>query len=109
MMLRTGTARAAIASGLGAILRELGCGSQSCIWKCCGGTEQFRTYRRTGWVYHAGMPLSLLFWVLMVIWLVFGWWGAQPTAPPWSRFGGSLLNFILFAILGWAVFGAAIK
>lgn len=55
------------------------------------------------------MPLSILFWVLMVIWLVFGWWGLQPTAPPWSRFGGSLLNFVLFAILGWAVFGAAIK
>lgn len=55
------------------------------------------------------MPLSILFWVLMIIWLVFGWWSNTPTAPPWSRMGGTFLNWVLFAILGWQVFGPAIK
>jgi len=55
------------------------------------------------------MPLGILFWVLMIIWLVFGYWSNLPQSPPWSRFGGSILIFVLMAIIGWQVFGPAIK
>ena len=56
------------------------------------------------------MSREILFWVLMLIWLVFaGGSGYLPDAHPLRRFGGSLLIFILFAILGWQVFGAPVK
>jgi hypothetical protein len=54
------------------------------------------------------MPISLIFWVLMLIWLVgevsvnYGYGG------PHAVWGRSLFLFILFALLGWRVFGAAI-
>lgn len=52
------------------------------------------------------MSLSLAFWILMLIWLVFGlaWhFGALGVYGPW---GGGLLLFVLLALLGWKVFGA---
>jgi hypothetical protein len=56
------------------------------------------------------MTLGLLFWLLMVIWLIFGFawnWGALPGAyGPW---GHSLLLFILLLLLGWATFGAPLR
>jgi hypothetical protein len=56
------------------------------------------------------MPLGIAFWVIMLVWFVFGLlthfgvvasgaWGAQVNA---------VLLFVLFAILGWQVFGPAI-
>ena len=56
------------------------------------------------------MTLAVLFWVLMIIWLIFGFWNnwpAQGTAP-WRPIGGHLLTWVLLAILGWQVFGPAI-
>ncbi len=54
------------------------------------------------------MPLAVAFWVLMIIWLVFGFWSRR--AEPFVNWGGGyLLEFILFGLLGWAVFGAPIK
>lgn len=49
------------------------------------------------------MSISLLFWIVMVIWLIFdlsssGWPRPRPT---WS----SLIFWILLALLGWQVFG----
>ena len=52
------------------------------------------------------MPLSILFWVLMLVWLVFGYMGRRP--EPWY-WPGQLIVFVLLAILGWQVFGSAIK
>ncbi len=55
-----------------------------------------------------GMNISLLYWVLMVLWLVFGpwpYWGANAIHP----LGFALLSFILFILLGWKVFGPALK
>ncbi len=52
------------------------------------------------------MTLALAFWILMLIWLVFGlsvhYW---PGSPPWV---GTLLLFILFLLLGWKTFGSPI-
>lgn len=55
------------------------------------------------------MSIALIFWVLMLIWLVFGFWTNWPTAAGRGpAVGGFLLQWILFALLGWAVFGVAI-
>jgi hypothetical protein len=55
------------------------------------------------------MTSAVLFWVLMILWAIFGFWGNyQPTAPPFVRYGGTLLIFVLFAIIGWHVFGAPV-
>jgi hypothetical protein len=51
------------------------------------------------------MSLGLAFWILMLIWLVFGFawhWGVMGPYGPW---GFSLLLFILLALLGWHAFG----
>lgn len=56
------------------------------------------------------MTRGLIFWVIMLVWLVFGiasHFGF--VAAPYSLLGGVLLLFILFALLGWQVFGAPIK
>lgn len=48
------------------------------------------------------MPLGLMFWILMLIWLVFGvWWNW----PNHVVVGGNLLLFILIGLLGWHAFG----
>ena len=45
----------------------------------------------------------------MLVWLVFGLWSNWPVgAGGMKPLGGALLIFILLAILGWQVFGAAI-
>lgn len=48
------------------------------------------------------MPMGILFWVLMIVWLVFGWWGAYPIAS-------SALLFVLLGLLGWKTFGAPLQ
>ncbi len=49
------------------------------------------------------MTLGMAFWVLMLIWAVFiGWRGWADRVS----FGGNLLIFVLFLLLGWRVFGA---
>jgi hypothetical protein len=53
------------------------------------------------------MSLNLVFWVIMLLWLVFGFMTApRPINGVWI--GGNLLIFVLLAILGWQVFGSAI-
>ena len=53
------------------------------------------------------MSIGTLFWVLMIIWLIFGFvWNWRPEVTgSWGPFGNSLLLFILFFLLGWRVFG----
>jgi hypothetical protein len=52
------------------------------------------------------MSKGLAFWVLMLIWLVIGlawhfaWIGGV------AIFGVALIPFLLFALVGWQVFGA---
>jgi hypothetical protein len=57
------------------------------------------------------MPKGILFWVLMVLWLVFGLYSnrAQVTAGNYAPVGSSLLLFILLFILGWQVFGFVVQ
>jgi len=55
------------------------------------------------------MEAKLIFWVLMLMWLVFGIatnWPA-PGTKPWPL-AGNILLWVLLALLGWHVFGAAV-
>lgn len=54
------------------------------------------------------MTIGLAFYVLMLIWLVFGIWHSWGPTPNWPQFGGSLLLFILLLLLGWHDFGPPI-
>jgi hypothetical protein len=57
------------------------------------------------------MPLGILFWVLYLVALLVGGWGYyEPAQPLWFRRAGSyLILWILVGILGWSVFGPAVK
>jgi len=57
------------------------------------------------------MSFALLFWILMLLWLVFGILQVlpksnqpfNPTAAGWS-----LLLFVLLLLLGWKIFSAPV-
>lgn len=54
------------------------------------------------------MTIGFIFWLLMLLWLVFGIWSAWTVPTLRSNYpfvGGSLLVFILLFLLGWKVFG----
>lgn len=57
------------------------------------------------------MTFGLLFWILMLFWLVYGFfYNSSPTtfgAYGWA--GHSLLLFVLLLLLGWSVYGAPIR
>ncbi len=59
------------------------------------------------------MPIGFLFWLLMILWFLFGLWGNWPANPndgrAWAPVGGNLLLFILLFIIGWALFGFVIQ
>lgn len=53
------------------------------------------------------MSLGLAFYILLLIWLVFGlvtFWPGSPYGHI-ALGGNSLLLFVLFLLLGWKVFG----
>lgn len=54
------------------------------------------------------MSLGLAFWVLMLLWLVFGlaWNWPGNAVGQYGPIGNTLLLFILLLILGWHAFGA---
>ncbi len=56
------------------------------------------------------MPLGVAFWVIMIVWFCFGLvmhFGVI-TAAVWGATVSNVLLFVLFGILGWAVFGPAV-
>lgn len=58
------------------------------------------------------MAMGLAFWILMMLWFVFGMLSAWPgAAASWPYHGvvSSLLLFVLFLLLGWHDFGAPLK
>ena len=52
------------------------------------------------------MPIGLLFWMLMILWLIFGgiWW-RNGAAWVYGWGGNMLLLFVLLFLLGWNDFG----
>ncbi len=55
------------------------------------------------------MTKQLLFWVIMLIWLLFGGYTnrGEGKIGPWVT--NNLFLWALLALLGWMVFGPAIK
>jgi hypothetical protein len=54
------------------------------------------------------MTLGLGFWILMLFWLVFGFWQYRATPTNYPLVGGNVLLFVLLLLLGWHEFGAPI-
>jgi hypothetical protein len=54
------------------------------------------------------MSKGLLFWIIMLLWLLFGLWSAWPVND-WRPIGGSLMLFILLTLLGWQTFGRPVQ
>ncbi len=58
------------------------------------------------------MSFALLFWILMLLWLLFGListWPSSTQAPGFCRpMVNTLLLFVLLALLGWKAFGPAL-
>lgn len=57
------------------------------------------------------MPIGMIFWMLMILWLLFGlyWNRADLRAGNYGGTGGSLLLFVLLFLLGWRVFGFVVQ
>lgn len=55
------------------------------------------------------MSIGLAFWILMLIWLIFGFIQHGGHVGAYGFYGHTLLLFILLLLLGWSVFGAPIK
>jgi len=55
------------------------------------------------------LTLGLIFWILMLLWLVFGIATRMGSVPEqYGVWGNQVFLFILFLLLGWRVFGAAL-
>ena len=55
------------------------------------------------------MTLGLAFWILMLIWAVFGVLLHFGYAGGYGVAGNTFLLFVLFVLLGWATFGAPLR
>jgi hypothetical protein len=58
------------------------------------------------------MTLGLVFWILMLLWLVFGFLQLRPApggAWNYPLVGGNVLLCVLLLLLGWHSFGAPIR
>ena len=60
------------------------------------------------------MTLAIWFWLAMALWLIFGLWREKVIVtgtaqqPYIYRVGGHLLEFVLFVVIGWKVFGSPV-
>ena len=53
------------------------------------------------------MSFGLVYWILMLLWFIFGlYWTWGPGT--YHLAGGQVLLFILLLILGWKVFGSPV-
>jgi hypothetical protein len=56
------------------------------------------------------MPLQYLFWMIYIIAILFAGWAYYAPGTPWTRhFSGVFVVWVLIGILGYRVFGSAIK
>jgi len=54
------------------------------------------------------MQLGLAFWIIMLIWFLFGIYWHYSSSGGWYPAASNGVLFVLFLILGWKVFGAPI-
>jgi hypothetical protein len=60
------------------------------------------------------MSIGTLYWLLLVLWVLFGavtYWPVAPGAAPrrWGVWGGNLLLLVLFVLIGLKVMGPFLK
>lgn len=56
------------------------------------------------------ITIGLLFWILMILWIIFGVWTYWPApGAGWRPFGGNFLLWVLLFLLGWSEFGFPIS
>lgn len=60
------------------------------------------------------MSKGLLFWIILILWLIFGllfWWPAAAVGggTGYAPLGIPVIVFVLFFLLGWKVFGPPIQ
>jgi hypothetical protein len=55
------------------------------------------------------MPLGLLFWLLMVLWFLFGFFRDNPAFRGYGYMSHTGLLFAVLFILGWKVFGFVVQ
>ena len=56
------------------------------------------------------MPIAYIFWMLMILWALFGLYPFIATAPnPRIISGGNLLLFVLLVLIGLHDFGSVVK
>lgn len=52
------------------------------------------------------MSIGIVFWIIMIVGFVFGLYSNRAAPGPWAM--NNVVLWVLLALLGWAVFGAAI-
>jgi hypothetical protein len=59
------------------------------------------------------MKISLLVWILMLFWLLFGVWSNWPATGgavnAYGPVGGNVLLFLVISLVGWKVFGSPLQ
>lgn len=59
------------------------------------------------------MTISTIYWMLLIVSLVFGFWVGRPAGPApvnrWGYWGYNLLLFVLFVLIGLKIFGPIIR
>jgi hypothetical protein len=56
------------------------------------------------------VTIAFIFWLIMLLTLLFSlWWGWPRTPEARYPFGSTLLVWLLFALIGWQVFGSPLK
>jgi hypothetical protein len=57
------------------------------------------------------MPMNVLFWGIYLLCLIFGTWGYYDASQPtwYRRAGGYVALWILVGMLGWRIFGPAVR
>lgn len=56
------------------------------------------------------MPIAYIFWMLMILWALFGAYPFIVAAPnPRIVSGGNLLLFVLLVLIGLQTFGSVVK
>jgi hypothetical protein len=57
------------------------------------------------------MPIGILYWMLIILAVLFGgyWNFGRGEGANWGWFGMSLLHLVLFALIGWKLFGPVLQ
>lgn len=51
------------------------------------------------------LSLGIVFWIVMLLWLVGGFWVNYSAAPNYRAYGGHILLWFVLFLIGWQVFG----